>query len=63
MILNLYTFDLLSLICQLNHGKEEQEGARFSQRKKEEVAEADKRFGQREKGKEEQEAVNKEESC
>ena len=63
MILNLYTFDLLSLICQLNHGKEEQEGARFSQRKKEEVSEADERFGQREKGKEEQEAVKKEESC
>ena len=62
MILNLYTFDLLSLICQLNHGKEGQEGARFSQRKKEEVAEADSRFGQREKGKEEQEAVKKEES-
>ena len=63
VILNLYTFDLLSLICQLNHGKEGQEGARFSQRKKEEVAEADERFCQREEGKEEQEAVKKEESC
>ena len=54
------TFDLLSLIRQLNHGKEGQEGARFSQRKKEEVAEADERPGQ---GKEEQEEVKEEESC
>ena len=63
MILNLDTFVLLSLNCQLNRGKEGQEGARFSQRKKEEVAEADERSGQREKGKEEQEAEKKEGSC
>ena len=60
MILNLYAFDLLSLIWELNHGKE---GARFSQRKEEDVAEADQRFGQREEGKEEQETVKKEISC